>query len=187
MIDWLLTQQQLSRADLQGIIYIRGPGAFTGVRIGVSVVQGISMALSLPTIGVSSLLALAWQAVEAELSAHPIVLCAMDARMQQVYWAVYQFDAQGRWQVLDDEAVGMPLVMPHCTHWVGDGIVCMPCMADALQQQPTPEPSASFTDLSALYRLVQRGLSLGLFEWQTQLPLPVYLRQDVACVSTKSK
>lgn len=85
MVESVLSEANLKLADLDGIAYGRGPGAFTGVRIAVGVVQGLAFGANLKTVGVSNLAAVAQQV------ARPgdRVLVCMDARMEQVYWSSF--------------------------------------------------------------------------------------------------
>lgn len=89
MIESLLGEAGLSLAQLDGIAYGRGPGAFTGVRIAVGVVQGLAFGARLLTVGVSNLAAVAQQV------ARPgdRVLVCMDARMGEVYRGLFECDA----------------------------------------------------------------------------------------------
>lgn len=93
-VDELLTEANLSLRQLDAIAIGVGPGAFTGVRLGVAAVQGLAIAGSLPVIPVASLDAIAGQLVNTEqfISAGPNqFLVAIDARMNEIYWAQYQF------------------------------------------------------------------------------------------------
>ena len=92
-IDELLLQGKISLKDLDAIAIDVGPGAFTGVRLGVAAVQGLAIAMQLPVIPVASLDALALQLVHTNQfkSADPKnFVIAIDARMDEVYWAQYQ-------------------------------------------------------------------------------------------------
>ena len=80
MTEDVLLEAGISRHDLDGIAFDSGPGSFTGIRIGLGVAQGLALALDLPLLGVSSLMALA------EGSGVNAVLPAIDARMGEVYW-----------------------------------------------------------------------------------------------------
>lgn len=85
MVESVLQEAGLKLADLHGIAYGRGPGAFTGVRIAVGVVQGLAFGAGLKTVGVSNLAALAQQVAQ---PGDRILVC-MDARMDQVYWSSF--------------------------------------------------------------------------------------------------
>lgn len=122
MADALLAEAGLSRYALDCIAVGRGPGAFTGVRLGISLAQGMALALDLPVITVSSLLALALEAPPDDEAA---ILAVIDARMGEVYAASYRFDDDGQLQPLDEERVLKPeeLQLPeaHAWHIVGSG------------------------------------------------------------------
>src|SRR3990170_6623060 len=85
MVEEVLREGGLQLRDVDGIAYGRGPGAFTGVRIAVGVVQGLAFGANLPTVGVSNLAAVAQQVAR---DGDRILVC-MDARMDQVYWSVF--------------------------------------------------------------------------------------------------
>ncbi len=73
--------------QIDGFVAARGPGSFTGLRIGISVVKGLAAGLSKPQAGVSSLDGIAWQFAFSDL---PVVVM-MDARKSEVYTCMYQF------------------------------------------------------------------------------------------------
>jgi tRNA threonylcarbamoyladenosine biosynthesis protein TsaB len=90
----LLQQEGITLRDLDAIAVGIGPGAFTGVRLAVSAVQGLALASHLPVAPVASLDAIAAAAVDHPLiqtmdsSKHQFTV-AIDARMGEVYWANY--------------------------------------------------------------------------------------------------
>ena len=87
MIEELLGERQLRLQDVDALVFGRGPGAFTGVRIATGMVQGLAFAADKPVIAVSNLAALAqraWREHGAET-----VAAAIDARMDEVYWGLY--------------------------------------------------------------------------------------------------
>jgi len=105
MIAAVLEAGGLGLRDLDAVAYGRGPGAFTGVRIAVGVVQGLAYGARLPTVGVSDLAALAQQATRLGEEA----LVCMDARMGEVYWARFVMDPNGGFvRPLSEERVGPP-------------------------------------------------------------------------------
>lgn len=86
MVDDVLKEANADLRSLAAIAYGRGPGAFTGVRIAIGVVQGLAYGAQLPTVGISNLAAVAQQVIR---QGTPVLAC-MDARMNEVYWAVYE-------------------------------------------------------------------------------------------------
>jgi tRNA threonylcarbamoyladenosine biosynthesis protein TsaB len=106
LVQTLLEENAIALTDLDALAFGRGPGSFTGVRIGIGIAQGLALGAELPMIGVSTLVTLAqgaWRKTGATR-----VLAAIDARMGEVYWAEYQRDAQGVWHGEDSEAVLKP-------------------------------------------------------------------------------
>jgi tRNA threonylcarbamoyladenosine biosynthesis protein TsaB len=90
LINDVLAESGCELAALTHIAAGVGPGSFTGVRTAVSVAQGLALGMGLPLYGVVSLEALAL-AVSVE---QPVrVLVALDARMHEVYAAIYDVDA----------------------------------------------------------------------------------------------
>lgn len=87
MIDAALSEANLRLADIQALIFNRGPGAFSGIRINTAVVQALSVAHDIPCVGVSSLQAIAQCAYQKYGLTQ--VYSALDARMQQVYFGQY--------------------------------------------------------------------------------------------------
>ena len=85
LLDSMLKNAGLTAKDMSLIAVAAGPGSFTGLRIGVSAAKGLAWALELPCCGVSTLEAMAENARAFEGT----VICAMDARRQQIYNAVF--------------------------------------------------------------------------------------------------
>lgn len=115
-IQALLTQAELTLADLDGIAYGAGPGSFTGVRIATGVTQGLALAHDLPVVGVPTLLALAHAS-----DADRVIVC-MDARMGEVYHAVYE-KQDSNWQTVIEPGVYKPEAVPkvESVQWTGVG------------------------------------------------------------------
>lgn len=87
MIESLLAEAGLGFSQLDTLVYGRGPGSFTGLRIACSVAKGLAYAHDLPLIPVSSLAAIAEQALKQFNEV--CVLSVIDARMNQLYWAQF--------------------------------------------------------------------------------------------------
>jgi tRNA threonylcarbamoyladenosine biosynthesis protein TsaB len=91
-IGGVLDQSCCSLTDLHGIAISLGPGSFTGLRIGTSVVKGLAWAVGLPVVGVSTLDTLA-----AQVAPTPYVICPiLDARKAEIYTALYRYEGGAR-------------------------------------------------------------------------------------------
>ena len=87
LVDEVMAQAGVSRAQIKAVAFDQGPGAFTGVRLGCSVAQGMGYALQIPVVPVGALPALAAGLPEASHAG--VRLVALDARMQEMYLAAY--------------------------------------------------------------------------------------------------
>ncbi|AWK14904.1 tRNA (adenosine(37)-N6)-threonylcarbamoyltransferase complex dimerization subunit type 1 TsaB [Candidatus Fukatsuia symbiotica] len=124
MIQQVLADSELSLHQLDALAFGRGPGSFTGVRIGIGIGQGLALGTDLPMIGVSTLQTLAqgaWRQSGAQQ-----VLAAIDARMGEIYWGQFTQSASGYWLGTDSEAVITPQQALLCSqslagHWVTVG------------------------------------------------------------------
>ncbi len=84
MIRDILAYCEVKKQSLSAIAVSKGPGSYTGLRIGVSVAKGLCFALDIPLIGVNTLQAMAWQVDQ--FNQHQALLCPMiDARRMEVY------------------------------------------------------------------------------------------------------
>ncbi len=92
-IDALLAEQGVARGELACIVVGRGPGSFTGVRIAMATAKGVTMALGVGLVGVSSLDAVAWNAQAAGVRG-PLAVVA-DAMRKEVYPVRYQLTGEG--------------------------------------------------------------------------------------------
>jgi tRNA threonylcarbamoyladenosine biosynthesis protein TsaB len=119
MIDDLLHQADIQTSDLDAIAFGQGPGAFTGVRIAIGVIQGLAFAHNTPVIPVSTLNALAQRYADE----YTHVATAIDARMQEIYWGLYMKNELGLMQQMSDEKVCSVLdaTMPTQGDWFGAG------------------------------------------------------------------
>jgi tRNA threonylcarbamoyladenosine biosynthesis protein TsaB len=113
MVDDLLQEAGCSLNQLDAIAFGCGPGSFTGLRICIGVVQGLAFGADLPVVPVSTLRAMA-QGVyrqgfyrEASVPAGVPTLVALDARMHEVYWSLFEY-RDGVAVALLDEAVMSP-------------------------------------------------------------------------------
>lgn len=103
MIDKLMAEAGLKPQDLDGLAFGRGPGSFTGIRIATGVVQGIAYALDIPVVPVSNLAALAQEFFDQ--NPENVAFVAADARMDEIYWAVYRRNSNNIAELIGKEAV----------------------------------------------------------------------------------
>lgn len=181
MADELLAEAGISRHALDAIAVGHGPGAFTGVRLAVSLAQGMALALDLPVITISSLAALALEAPEEEGTA---ILAVIDARMGEIYAASYRRDDNGGLIALDDERIATAdaLELPVADAWqvVGSGWATY---ATALSQRLTGTLHSAdglrYPQAAHVAELAVREFKAGRGQ-APELALPVYLRDKVA-------
>jgi tRNA threonylcarbamoyladenosine biosynthesis protein TsaB len=110
----MLAESDMPLASLTAIVFGRGPGSFTGLRTACAVAQGLAFGADIPVLPVDTLLAVAeearWQRVQAGAAdADVSVLALLDARMDEVYSAAYQWTAASQsWQGLSALQVSAP-------------------------------------------------------------------------------
>lgn len=180
MADALLAEAGLGRHALDVIAVGRGPGAFTGVRLGISLAQGMALALDVPVVTVSSLAALALEAPEDDAA----ILAVIDARMGEIYAASYRRDDNGGLIELDEERVCLPadlrLSVSPAWHVVGTGWTTY---ADVLRPHLTGELRSAegvrYPQARHVAELAAREFLAGRAD-APEHALPVYLRDKVA-------
>ena len=99
----LLSQAGKTMADVDAVLVGRGPGSFTGVRIGIATAKGLACGLGCPLHGASTLDAVAWRAWLA--GARGLVAVADDAMRGEVYPGIYQLDDDGPHRTFGRETV----------------------------------------------------------------------------------
>jgi tRNA threonylcarbamoyladenosine biosynthesis protein TsaB len=163
---------------VDSIIFTKGPGAFTGVRMCVGVVQGLSMSRNIPTMGFSTLELLGFRASQI-LNSEKIAV-ALDARMGEVYWAIYNQGKISKLRIcnpndvdtLDTNYIGVG------TGWDAYGDM-LSSASGVIETDLTIFPeSSSLIDLAL--ESFRRGESSDF-----ELPQPIYLRNNVAQKSLK--
>ena len=97
MIDAVLQEASCHKQNIDLICVTSGPGSFTGIRIGISIAQGLSYGLGCPILAVPSL---ALMALGKSLDEQSIIIPALDARMDEIYWAAYEHKNGNLQQIL---------------------------------------------------------------------------------------
>ena len=146
-----LAEAGLSMADLDAVVVGRGPGSFTGVRIGVACAKGVACALGRPLHGGSTLDAVAWRAWEAGVRG--LVGVVDDAMRGEVYPGVYRVDDEGAHRTFEAETV---MKADECVELLASG-------SDAGELQLTGNGLAKYRDrfeMAGLRRILDEGLWL---------------------------
>jgi tRNA threonylcarbamoyladenosine biosynthesis protein TsaB len=168
MIHHILERCECNPSDINGIGVTRGPGTFTGLRIGISTVKGLCTATQASVIGVSSLAALAFPFCQVE---RPVV-AMIDARRNEVYWAQYQGGDNGL-ETISPVSLTAPEVaakaLPKGALLVGSGALLYRSVFE------THCPGGRFADAT---QHIIRGASVGM------LALKRFRRQDLDLIDT---
>ncbi len=102
-IDHILKQSDLNMSDMDAFAIAIGPGSFTGLRIGLSTVKGLSYATGRPIVAVPTLEAFAWNFPFSRYPVCPL----LDARRKEVYAALFKWETDGFVRLVDETAIGL--------------------------------------------------------------------------------
>jgi tRNA threonylcarbamoyl adenosine modification protein YeaZ len=181
-VDWVLAEAGLTLEDLDALAISAGPGSFTGVRVGVATWKGLAFGKNLPLVAVPTLDAM----TRLSRFQDALVCPLLDARMHEVYGAVYRF-ANGRREKLTEDLVcdidAMLNRIEATAVFLGDGASMY--RDRILARQPgaifapglCSKPRASAVAAEAL-ALIERGANTD-----AQAVVPVYLRKSQAEVN----
>jgi len=170
------SKTQLKEVDL--ISYSKGPGSFTGVRMCIGVVQGLSLSMQIPTMGFTTLELIGFKA--SQLTKSKKIAVALDARMGEVYWATY----------VDGLIDNMKICNPQEVDVLGSSFLGVGSGWKTYSEVLKKTSNISKIDLSikpessALIELSLQAMNEG-FEGTLDLPQPIYLRNNVAEKSLK--
>jgi tRNA threonylcarbamoyladenosine biosynthesis protein TsaB len=186
-IDRSLAMANRKVSDLQGLAVTRGPGSFTGLRIGISTVKGLAVALNLPLVGVSTLDALAMQAAAPDFLVCPV----LDARKKEVYCATYrlrggQIKQTGPERVMSPQRLSQTIDEPSI--WVGSGATLYRdlLLAPEKPQRFLAPQSQHLIRAATVAQLAIPALRSGQTMDVATLE-PVYIRQSEAQVDRNAK
>jgi len=178
LCDEVFSEADTKLSEVDFIAYTKGPGAFTGVRMCIGVVQGLSLACNIPTLGFSTLELLGFRASKKFKTQK--VATAIDARMGEVYWAVY---LEG---IVKSERICKPEQVDKLSAefvGVGSGWKIYKDSLIKASEIKCVEPEF-YPDSSDLIDLSILSIDLGKKETH-ELPQPTYLRNNVAQKSLK--
>lgn len=172
-IQELLRRAGLRLADLDAIVFGRGPGSFTGLRTAASVAQGLAFGAGVRVLGVDTLLAVS----EDARHRHGIeqVVALLDARMDQVYCGGYRHES-GVWRQQGEIVLCAPEAVRVPAGWAlaGNGFAVygerLPAAAGRIEAAPTA---------TALLRLAP-ALLAGGGGGDAASATPLYIRDKVA-------
>lgn len=193
-VDWLLGEAGLTLRDIELLAIAIGPGSFTGLRIGAATWKGLALANDLPLVAVPTLDAMTRLCPCAPASCLAIVL---DARMKEVFAAVYRFEGGRRVKVIEDRACAIETLLDQIAGLDGfaeTGLTLMGDGADlyrgvlaarfpraAIAAPAQGAPRASAVALEAL------ALQAGGACTDAALVSPVYLRKSQAEINRDLK
>ena len=103
IVEHILKNTGLTMADMDAVAVAAGPGSFTGIRIGVAAAKGLAFAADKPAAGVSTLAAMARNVAFAD----GLVICAMDARRNQIYNALFEAKDGHLTRLTEDRAIAL--------------------------------------------------------------------------------
>jgi len=169
----LLARAGLRLADLDAIVFGRGPGSFTGLRTACSVAQGLAFGAGVPVLPVDTLLAVA---EEARASAGvERVIAILDARMDEIYTAAYRYQA-GCWRQQGGSSLARPeaVVVPPGWALAGNAFAAYPGRLPQGCARIEALPTAQ-----ALLRLAPALVAAGQAVPAVHA-LPLYIRDKVA-------
>lgn len=185
-IQGLMAQANLQFGQLQAIVFGCGPGSFTGLRTACSVAQGLAFGAHVPVLPIPTLLAVAEEArhQQAPHLAPWRVWALLDARMDEMYAACYEFDGS-KW----NEIVGGSLIRPEDlgggAHTVLAGNVFaaygarLPAPLGGTDQPRAMDRLEALPTAAALLRLAPSWLAAG-GALPADQALPLYIRDKVA-------
>ena len=191
-VEEMLAQSNISLQELSAIAVCIGPGAFTGVRLGVAAVQGLAISHQLPVISVSSLDAIAAQVVQSSMfkKADPTHFAiAIDARMDEIYWSKFQVQERrlplriGDIYLSKPEGIsltGIQFLAGSAIREYGDRLLHS---GDASIDVYTQDPDVAISALGVL-ECAQQKYKDGMQQDVRKLE-PLYIRNKVALTTTE--
>lgn len=179
-IQQLLEEAGINKINIDAIAFGRGPGSFTGIRIATAITQGLAFSLKIPIVPISSLAALAQQAIRKYHVSH--IIAAIDARMGEVYWGKFIVDAssgkallQGKEHISAPEDIAISTDDSPSWYGIGSGWE----YAQHINVNVASFTKEAFPHAQDIINLAY-PLLLNQHTISAEMAVPVYLRNNVA-------
>ncbi|WP_342807488.1 tRNA (adenosine(37)-N6)-threonylcarbamoyltransferase complex dimerization subunit type 1 TsaB [Alteromonas sp. M12] len=178
MVEQLLQRNNQTLSAIDYLVFGRGPGSFTGVRISTGIIQGLALGTEKPVVGISTLAAMAQQAIDE--SQAKLVAVAIDARMDEVYFALFRNENNLARLIEEEQVLGPESVLEGLTEipdvLCGTGWTAYKAFQQIVEQ--VGQPSILFPSSSAMIPLAIDAIAQGNFSDAENIQ-PVYLRDKV--------
>lgn len=178
-ISEVLEQAQLKLSDLQAIAVSKGPGSYTGLRIGVSAAKGLSYALNVPLIAIDTLEILAHQLQNVE----GLIVPMLDARRMEVFMGVYNTNfelvAPVNAEIIDENTLSN---YSQVLHLIGDG--ALKCQEVLTAPNFKYYPDIMYPSAKQMGVIANKKFETNQFEDVAYFE-PYYLKDFVLTTSTK--
>ncbi len=177
MVNNILANNELDLKSIDLIAVSKGPGSFTGLRIGIATVKGLCWGGNIPCRGVSTLESMAYNFVHRQ----GLICCVMDARRNQVYNALFRSDGKALTRICNDRAISTAELSSQLSQLgedvflVGDGTDL--CLRELTWPQLIPPPAQ--LKMQSAYGVAMAALAGGTDISASEL-VPSYLRLSQA-------
>ena len=181
----ILDENKLETSDLDAVVLSKGPGSYTGLRIGVATAKGIAYASDIPLIAISTLRAMAYGFVQKNQHPNALFIPMIDARRMEVYSAVYDNNNKGvraiQADIIDEKSYSEYLSNSE-VYFFGDGA---PKCKDVITSERAHfidnfDPSAAYMHHLAMDKWKNKDFEdVAYFE-------PFYLKDFIATVAKKN-
>ena len=178
IVEHLFANTGLTMAEMDAVAVAAGPGSFTGIRIGIAAAKGLAFGADKPAVAVSTLAAMARNVAFAD----GLVICAMDARRQQIYNALFRAEHGTLTRLTEDRAISLEDLakelednsLPKMV--VGDGAALCVAALTATGIACRPAPAHLIMQNAASVALEAEALAAAGKVCSAQDLAPVYLR-----------
>lgn len=183
MLDEIVKMTEIQLNEIDAIAVAAGPGSFTGLRIGSSTAKGLGLALKKPIIGIPTVEGLAYNLYGTE----KIICPLMDAKRNQVYTGIYEFEYDNMKVITEQKAVALSEIIEELNQigrdviFLGDGVEVYKNQIEKMVAIPIQFAPAHLSKqrAGAIAALAQIYYKEGKYE-TAEAHKPVYLRLSQA-------